>query len=101
MGVQTAASFKSAVHLVAVLFKRCWVDDSKSSPQIIKATAQAFLSQLKQLLETQQSDKIRIAAAVCTNVLSEFSTSHSTAIGVTWHYHVACHRAFEVRYYTV
>jgi len=73
---------------ICVIFKR----DFLRNPQLLTST---LLTQLSQLIASSQPAQRLLAVSLCTALISEFSSSHSSSIGVNIQYHDNCHQQFE------
>lgn len=73
---------------ICVIFKR----DFLRNPQLLAST---LLAQLSQLMASSQPSQRVLAVSLCAALINEFSSSHSSSIGVNIQFHDNCHEQFE------
>jgi exportin-4 len=72
-------------YLLGLIFKRMWFRDAT-------LTQTTLLHAIRNL----PSSKLQLALLLCKSTVTEFSSAHSTELGVAWEFHVECHRGFEL-----
>lgn len=76
------------LHTIAVMYKRSFFQD----PQRIAAL---LMEQSGQLLMEADLEKKGVGMALCAACVGEFSSDHSTAVGLPLEFHLSTHKGFE------
>ena len=75
------------MHVVAVLFKRAWLGE--------EGIQHIFITQLDQLIESSNRSLASQGVLFAEAVVGQCQSRRATALGLSWEYHVRCHRDFE------
>jgi hypothetical protein len=76
-------------HVAALLFKRAWLTDER--------TAEYFLTQFGQIMDAPNRALMADGLVFADQVTGQLQSRRATALGLSWEYHVKCHREFETK----